>query len=134
MILGTEKALPVGAREKAESGDKAGERIFSSSATNVVLVRYLGKYVSLVLGEEDVVAVVVVEEVVVEVVEEVMDMIAMVVVSKNSLFLWSFQIYLPSNPSTGQEEAKQWEDTPTTGRTPRWRTRCWLPRRRGSWS
>ena len=52
--------------------------------------RYLGKYVSLVLGEEDVVAVVVVEEVVVEVVEEVMDMIAMVVVSKNSLFLWSF--------------------------------------------
>ena len=95
--------------------------------------RYLGKYVSLVLGEEDVVAVVVVE-VVVEVVEGVMDMIAMVVVSRNSLFLRSFQIYHPSNPPTGQEEVRQWEDTPTTGRTPRWRTRCWLPRRRGSWS
>ena len=53
--------------------------------------RYLGKYVSLVLEEEDVVGEVV--EVVVEVVEGVMeeDMIAMVVVSKIfSLFVCSF--------------------------------------------
>ena len=50
--------------------------------------RYLGKYVSQVLGEEDVV-VVVVEAV--EVVEEVTDMIAMVVVSKIlSLFIGFF--------------------------------------------
>ena len=47
--------------------------------------RYLGKYVSQVLGEEDVVVVVV------EAVEEVTDMIAMVVVSKIlSLFIGFF--------------------------------------------
>ena len=101
LIPGTAKALPVGAREKAKSGDEAGEIIIFQNSFQQPMMsfcRYLGKYVSLVLGEEDAVVVVVAEEVVVEVVEEVMDMIAMVVVSNISLFICSLQIYLQIHP------------------------------------